>query len=67
MILFCADCGEIMRVKKNGVTLRYGYYAGYFRADLYECPKCGKQVITELGTEIFDTEAEVDYDFSRNR
>ena len=66
MLIFCVKCGKIMKVKKMGVTLRYGYYAGYFRGDLYKCPNCGHEVITGLGSEIFDPEYKVDYDFSKS-
>ncbi len=62
--ILCAKCGKMMKVIKNGVTVRYGLYQGYFRADLYECPQCGIQVISGLSDEIFDPDKEVDYDFS---
>ena len=61
--LVCPDCGEIMQAKKNGVVVKMKYYAGYFRADLYECPKCGKQVLTGFGSEYFNHEGDVDFDF----
>ena len=63
-MLLCAKCGEVLECKKNGVKVRYGYYSGYFHADLFECPKCGYKVLTGFSEEIFDPEAAVDFDFS---
>ena len=63
MRMFCVKCGKMMRVKKTGVTVRYGRYEGYFRADLWECPECGCGVVTGLGEEILDFGKEVDYEF----
>ena len=64
MRIMCVDCGEMMMVKRTGVKVRYGYYRGYFHADLYVCPKCGKEVITGFGSkEVYDPKVEVDYDF----
>jgi len=72
--MICVDCSEsegraiFMKLKKSGVKIRYGYYGGYFRADLWECPRCRVQIITGFGdTEVFDPDAEVDYDFSENK
>jgi len=62
--MICAKCGSILKCKKNGVTVRYGYHQGYFRGDLFYCPNCGYEVIAGLGSEIFDPDYEVDYDFS---
>ena len=61
--IVCPECGEIMEVKKNGVVVRMRNYLGYFRADLYECPICGKQVLTNFGSEFFDYDGYIDFDF----
>lgn len=63
-VMICAKCGGILKCKRNGVTVRYGYYAGYFRGDLYCCQNCGYEVITGLSNEIYEPNYEVDYDFS---
>lgn len=43
------------KVIRNGVEVRYGYYYGYFKADLWECPECGHQIIMGYSdTEILD-------------
>lgn len=66
----CLDCsikkGKIvfMRVVKNGVTVRFGYYAGYHIADLWECPECGKKMLSGWSAENFDPDFKPDYDFS---
>jgi len=65
MQIMCEKCGESMRVAKNGVKVRYGYYRGYFHADLYECPICGAKVISGFSSEIYEPDAEVDYDFTK--
>ena len=63
----CAICGELLKVKKNGVKVRYGKYLGFFMADLWECPVCGYQFLELADREIFKPDAEVDYDFSDYR
>lgn len=55
-------CGEWMRVKKNGVTVRPKGYLGFFRADLWFCPKCNTQIFAGFSKEII-SEEEVDFDF----
>lgn len=62
--MLCAGCGSELRVVRNGVKVRYGYYSGYFNADLLECPNCKYRVLANFGSEIFDPEAEADFDFS---
>jgi len=66
VLIICVNCGDQMKVKKMGVTVRFEYYAGYFRGDLYYCPKCGYEVISGLGAEIFDPYYKVDYDFGKS-
>jgi len=63
--IMCAQCGTFLKVKQMGIKVRYGYYSGFFYADLYYCPNCGIEVISGFAEqEIFDPEAAVDYDFS---
>ena len=69
--MICVDCSVreekvvFLVLKKAGVKVKYGQYEGYFRADLWECPMCGCQVIAGFGdAEVFDPDARVDYDFS---
>lgn len=62
--MVCPDCGEILRVVKNGIIVKMRWYNGYFSADLYECPVCGKQVISGFGDEFFGNIKDVDYDFT---
>jgi uncharacterized protein with PIN domain len=59
----CVDCGEFMRVKKNGVRVRPNGYYGYFMADLWYCPKCGKEIL-ELADEEIISKEKVEYDFT---
>ena len=61
--IICPECGEIMQVKKNGVVVKMKNYSGFFRADLFQCPKCGKQILAGFGSEYFDHEGKVDFDF----
>jgi len=47
----CVECSNklgkavFFEPKRNGVEVRFGYYYGYFTADLWECPECGHQMI----------------------
>ena len=61
--LVCSDCGEIMQAKKNGVVVKMKNYSGFFRADLFQCQKCGKQILAGFGSEYFNHEGKVDFDF----
>jgi len=54
-----------MRVKRTGVTFRTEEYIGYFRADLFECPECGAQVLANAGSEIVDEDFIADFEFLR--
>ena len=72
--IICVECSEkegkavFLRVVKNGIKLRYGYYLGYHLADLYQCPKCGRKFISGIAdAEVFDPDAEVDFNFSEVR
>lgn len=42
----CHKCRVEMRCKKNGFAVQIGFTV--FSADLYKCPKCGHEVITEV-------------------
>lgn len=64
MRMVCPDCGEHMEVKKNGVVVKLKGYNGYFKADLWECPVCGKEVLAGFSSEFFDYDGRVDYDFT---
>ena len=61
--ILCPACGIEMQPKEIGIKVRYGCYAGYFAGDLWHCPSCGKEIILISTHEIFDPNAEVDYDF----
>jgi len=65
--LVCPDCGKVMTVVKNGVVVRMGGYSGYFKADLFQCPKCGKQILAGFGSEFFEYSGKVDYNFKEGR
>lgn len=66
-MILCAKCGEKMKKEKDGVTVGMFYYTGYFRADLFCCPKCGNEIISEFGKEIVDIEIpKLDFDFREN-
>lgn len=49
------NCGRFMRVKKNGVTveelLEDGTPYKLWDADLWDCPECGREIITGFGRE----------------
>ena len=52
-----------MRVKRTGVTFRTEEYLGYFRADLFECPRCKTQILANIGSEIVDEDFVTDFEF----
>jgi len=54
-----------MKVKRTGVTFRTEEYIGYFRADLFECPRCRTQVLANVGSEIVDEDFIADFEFLR--
>ena len=58
--ILCPKHLKVFQAERNGVTVRYGYYAGYFHADIMRCPveDCDMRVITGLGEEIFDPDFE---------
>jgi len=60
----CAICGELLRVKKNGVKVRFGKYLGFFYGDLWYCPNCKYEFLELADREVFKPDEEVDYDFS---
>lgn len=62
MDMMLCTCGEWMRVKKNGVTVRPKGYYGYFKADLWYCPKCGTEILAGFSKEIVTCE-EAEFDF----
>ena len=59
----CVSCNQAMRCKKNEVVVNVFYdngqgkhifdYACY--ADLWECPTCGREIITGFGRQAFWT------------
>lgn len=64
----CKNCSDengravFMRVVRVGIKVRFGYYNGYFHADLYQCPVCGHEIIMGFGnTEVFDGVPDYDY------
>ena len=62
--LICLECGEYMRVEKNGVVVKLPNYSGYFRADVWVCPRCGRRILTGFVSEFFDYNGEVDIDLT---
>lgn len=66
--MMCVKCSleagsaVFYKLTKMGVTVRYGYHRGKFRADLWECPSCHNRVIRGFGAEYFDMNDDVDYD-----
>lgn len=47
----CEDCNERFRCKKNSVTVRYGRTT-LQQADRYECPECGRTILTGFGNKF---------------
>jgi len=57
-MIICAGCGAEMRCKKNGhvvITLAEGRPVALTDGDLYECPKCGTQVVIGLASKPYAT------------
>ena len=50
--MICVECGEELEPVRNGVIVKLPNYVGCFHADLYECPKCHKQILINFGKEI---------------
>lgn len=62
--LICLECGVEMRPEKIGVVVKVPGYNGFFKADIWKCPVCGKEVLTGFGSEFFDYKGRVDIDLS---
>lgn len=45
----CAKCQEEMFPKRNGILVKLGVHDGLFHADLWECRKCGIEIIRGFG------------------
>lgn len=61
----CVECQTYLRPRKNGVTILETYederpYA-IWKADLLECPDCGKQIIYGYGLEPLARHFESDF------
>lgn len=54
----CGECNLEMSCVKNGVDLEMVQEGGapYYKiqADRYGCPKCGKTVLIQLGSEVLE-------------
>ena len=58
-----AGSAVFYEMTKMGVTVRYGYHRGKFRADIWECPRCHHKVIKGFGSEYFvSNDDDVDFD-----
>lgn len=55
----CVKCKKEMIVKENEVLalLEYTTGAAGYLGDLYECPHCKRQIITDFGEPIYDRDA----------
>ena len=60
----CVKCQTSMRCEKNGVKVKYSSREAQ-NGDLYECPKCGNQVIVGFGMK-YVTKSPEEYDYVRN-
>lgn len=58
-MLVCVECKQKMTCVKNGKGVRFGH-AHVYPGDMYECPKCGKQVINTTRVAIYDPEQKTD-------
>ena len=66
--ILCKKCSDRLgkavfyKCVRLGVKVRYGYYNGCFRADLWECPVCGHQIVTGFSSQE-DLDGVPDYDY----
>ena len=61
--IVCPDCGVDMEISRIGVVVKLKGYIGYFKADEWKCPVCGKKVLAGFGREFLDYDGDVDYNF----
>lgn len=63
----CVDCQTYYATRKTGVFVLETYEDGrpyqVWRADLVECPDCGKQVVTGFGQQSVSTQHESEFDY----
>ena len=52
----CRKCAVTMRCKQNDFIVKDpevdGFNSTYWLGDLYECPQCGKSIVTGFGKPI---------------
>lgn len=64
MKLVCAKCGKELRCKKNEIIVEelvLSKSCRIWEADLWECPKCGAEIITGFGPAPIAEHFEEDY------
>lgn len=63
--VFCAKCKRFMEAEKNGVTVEEMMEGNrpykLWKADLYQCPKCGNEIITGFASDAFAEHFQEDY------
>ncbi len=57
MKAFCVECTKVMERQKIGVAVFINSNMGLWRilwVDRYQCPKCGKQILSDFGVTYYD-------------
>ncbi len=62
----CVPCATYLRPRKNGIVVLETFEDGekpykIWMADLFECPKCGHQMIDGFGAEAWGEHYEADF------
>ena len=75
--LACVTCSKFFRLKKSGVNIEEGMPTGndltkwgpykLWKADLYECPSCGAQIIAGFAHSNFAEHYQPDYSLQRSQ
>ena len=69
----CVECSNeegkavFLKPVRNGVRVRFGQHYGYFLADLWKCPRCGKQIIMGFGQHEVLSDKPVEFDWGERR
>mgnify|MGYP001579593243 CR=1 FL=1 len=74
--MVCVQCGQFMKIKKNGVAFEEGIPSGrngewkpykLWMADLYKCQGCGAEIIAGLGANPIAEHYQFDYESAKER
>jgi len=48
--MICGACGVYLECEENGVLYADEEHGNFAKCDLYQCPKCGNQVVSGFGS-----------------